>query len=152
MNYMKSPLQKKKQKPNRRNVLSGGKPAERKRSSFFSSGSGTGGSSKSHGSRKSADTATKKSAFPSFAPWKVIMVSILVGICGLLYIGHVFNTQQTLTEVQQLENEYNRTMRIYEEQRLAYDRMVGPKEIYQKARERGFINAGPADQIITIER
>jgi hypothetical protein len=54
-------------------------------------------------------------------------------------------------EVQQLEREFNQAQRIYEEQRLSYDRLVGPKEIYQKARQQGFINAGPADQIIISE-
>jgi len=63
----------------------------------------------------------------------------------------VFSTQETLREVQQLENSFNKTQRIYNEQRLEYDRMIGPKEIYQKARQQGFINAGPADQIITID-
>jgi predicted PurR-regulated permease PerM len=53
--------------------------------------------------------------------------------------------------IQQLENNFNKTRRIYNEQRLEYDRMIGPKEIYQQAREQGFVNAGPADQIITLE-
>ncbi|CAN5401665.1 hypothetical protein BH23BAC3_BH23BAC3_19490 [soil metagenome] len=148
MNYMKSPLKEKKSKVNRR-VLSGGEPAKRKRSSIFQS-SGSNGNGTSHGHRKKPQSAARKS-LPSFSPWKVTLVSFLIAICGLAYINHVFSTQQALLEVQQLESEFNKAQRMYEEQRLSYDRMVGPKEIYQKARERGFINAGPTDQIIITE-
>jgi hypothetical protein len=149
--YLKSPLAKKSVKPNRR-VLSGGKPAARKRLELFPKGIQTGGSSPNHGRRIHQETPKKKRTLPAFTPWKVILVSFLTGVCGILYIGHVFSTQQVLIEVQQLENEYNRAQRLYNEQRLAYDRMVGPKEIYQKAREQGFINAGPADQVIHVKR
>lgn len=152
MLYMKSFTKASKPKKNRR-VLSGGKPAERKKSSglnssfFKTSGNGT-----SHGKRKGSGSDKKKSSFPTFTPWKVILASICIGICGLLYISHVFSTQQTLAEVKQLENEFNRSQRLYNEKRLEYDRMVGPKEIYQQARQQGFINAGPADQVIHIKR
>lgn len=149
MNYIKSPLKQKKQKTNRRKVLSGGAPAERKQSSIFTSGSN--GGKKNYGSRKKTEESPKKSVLPSFVPWKMILASFLLGACGLLYIGHVLNMQQTFSEIQQLENEFNKAQRIYNEKRLNYDRIVGPKNIYQKAREQGFINAGPADQIITTE-
>lgn len=145
-----SPQTKKQVKPNRR-VLSGGTPATRKRKSIFPNGTITGGSSPTHGRRIHNDTPKKKRTLPAFTPWKVILASFLIGVCGILYIGHVFSTQQTLLEVQQLETEYNKAMRLYNEQRLAYDRLVGPKEIYQKAREQGFVNAGPADQIIHLK-
>lgn len=149
MNYMKSPLQEKKTKTNRR-VISGGEPAKRKRLSIFETAGSNGNGSTTYGKRKKPDTARKK-ALPVFTPWKVIAASILIALCGLVYINHVFSTQQALIEVKQLETEFNKAQRIYEEQRLSYDRMVGPKEIYQKARERGFINAGPADQLIISE-
>ncbi|REL24256.1 hypothetical protein DYD21_18785 [Rhodohalobacter sp. SW132] len=149
MNYMKSPLKQKKSKSNRR-VLSGGEPAKRKRSSIFDTAGSNGNGSASYGKRKK-DTADKKRAIPSITPWKVIVASVLIAASGLIYINHVFSTQQTLMEVQQLENEFNRAQRAYEEQRLIYDRMVGPKQIYQQARTQGFINAGPADQIIIPE-
>jgi hypothetical protein len=151
MNYIKSPLQEKKKKLNRRKVISGGEPAKRKRRSIFSSSNGGNGSSQNYGTRKRAEKSRKKSTLPAFTPWKVILGCILIGMCGLFYINHVFSTQQTLEEVQQLENNFNKTRRIYNEQRLEYDRMIGPKEIYQQAREQGFVNAGPADQIITLE-
>lgn len=152
MNYMKSPLQDKKQKPNRRQVISGGKPAERKRKTIFkSAGSGSSGSSQNYGTRQSAKKDREKVSLPTFTPWKIILGCVLIGICGLVYINHVFSTQEALREVQQLENSFNKTQRIYNEQRLEYDRMIGPKEIYQQARQQGFINAGPADQIITVD-
>jgi len=150
MNYMKSPFKEKKSKANRR-VLSGGEPAKRKNGPIFQSvGLSVKSEGKSYGKRKKTGTAAKRS-LPSFSPAKVILASVVVAICGLLYINHVFSTQNALLEVQQLESEFNKAQRIYEGQRLSYDRMVGPKEIYQQARERGFINAGPADQIIVTE-
>ena len=145
-----SPRPKPKVKPNKR-VLSGGKPAQNKKKTIFPNGTITGGSSPTHGRRIHQNTPKKKRTLPAFTPWKVILASFLIGVCGILYIGHVFSTQQTLREVQQLEAEYNKAMRLYNEQRLAFDRLVGPKEIYQKAREQGFVNAGPADQIIHLQ-
>ena len=150
MNYIKSPLQEKKKKPNRRKVISGGEPAKRKKRSIFNSTNGN-GSSQKYGTRKNAENNSKKPTLPAFTPWKMILGCVIIGICGLLYINHVFSTQQALIEVQQLENNFNKTQRIYNEQRLEFDRMIGPKEIYQQARQQGFINAGPADQIITID-
>lgn len=150
MNYMKTPLRQKKSKSNKR-VLSGGAPAERKRTSFFKKSSKN-GSAGGHGKRIKPESTLKKKSLPGFTPWKMIVASFVVGICGIFYISHVLSTQQVLQEVQQLENEYNKTQRLYEEKRLSYDRMVGPKEIYKQAREEGFINAGPADQIIILEQ
>jgi len=150
MNHIKSPLQEKKKKPNRRKVISAGQPAERKRRKLFNSSGGS-GSSQDYGTRQSASASRGKATMPAFSPWKVILGCVLIGICGLVYINHVFSTQETLREVQQLENSFNKTQRIHNEQRLEYDRMIGPKEIYQQARQQGFINAGPADQIITVD-
>lgn len=150
MNYIKSPLQEKKRKPNRRKVISGEEPAKRKRRSVFDSAKSNGPTA-NYGTRKKAKNSRRRSTLPSFTPWKMILCCIAIGVFGLMYINHVFSTQQALLEVQQLENNFNKTQRIYNEQRLEYDRMIGPKEIYQQAREQGFVNAGPADQIITIE-
>ncbi|MEX1063436.1 MAG: hypothetical protein WEC12_07525 [Balneolaceae bacterium] len=116
-----------------------------------SGGSVTGGHIPLYGTRKKA-RASDKINLPSVTPWKVILASFMIGICGLIYITHVFSTQQTLQQVQQIEDEYNKVNRIYEERRLEYDRMVGPKEIYQRAREQGFINAGPADPVIILKK
>ncbi|MEX0944893.1 MAG: hypothetical protein WD513_07620 [Balneolaceae bacterium] len=107
------------------------------------------GSAPNYG-RRVNKTPTKRK-LPVFTPWKVALASFLIGICGILYIGHVFDTQQALLDVNQLENEYNKAKRIYNQHRLTYDRLTGPKEIYQQARLSGFVNAGPADQIIIIQ-
>ncbi|MDR9417828.1 hypothetical protein [Gracilimonas sp.] len=92
-----------------------------------------------------------KVSMPKIKPWKVILGSILIGIMGLLYLTHVFSTQQLLEEVQAIEAEYNRARAQYDELKLSYDRMVGPADIYQKAEEQGFINGGPAEEVIIIE-
>ncbi|MEX0649119.1 MAG: hypothetical protein WEA56_13610 [Balneolaceae bacterium] len=148
--YVKSPLKKSNSKSNRRGI-SGGRPAERKRRELFRNGNYSGGSSSGNGVKPNSRKKEKKSKLPVFTPWKVILASFLFGVFGILYIGHVFSTQQVYQEVQQLQNEFNKTKRLYDEKRLAYDRLVGPKEIYQKAREQGFVNAGPADEIIYLE-
>lgn len=109
----------------------------------------TDGSAHIYGRRKRLTPQKRK--LPVFTPWKVALASFLIGICGIFYIGHVFNTQQVLMEVNQLQNEFNRAQRIYNEHRLTYDRLTGPKEIYQQARLSGFVNAGPADQVIIIQ-
>ncbi|MGM0507204.1 MAG: hypothetical protein ACQER4_08485 [Bacteroidota bacterium] len=93
---------------------------------------------------------SRRLTVPSVAPWKMILGSLLIGLCGLLYITHLLSTQQLLEEVQTLQHEYNRTHRIYSETKLAYDRMTGPKEIYQRARDAGFVNAGPTDEILNL--
>lgn len=94
---------------------------------------------------------THKIGIPKVKPWKVILGSITIGILGLLYLTHVFATQQLLEEVQTLEADYNRARVQYDELKLRYDRMVGPAEIYRKAEEQGFVNGGPADQVIIIK-
>lgn len=135
---------------NKKKGISGGQPAKNKKSSFFIKGFNTDGSAPTYGRRVKTDPKNKTSKLPAFTPWKIVLAVFLIGICGIIYISHVFNTQQTLTEVNQLEAEYNKALRIYQENRLAYERLTGPKVIYQKARELGFVNAGPADQIIYI--
>jgi hypothetical protein len=132
----------------RRKGISGGQPATRKKRKF--QGSKTDGSAPTYGRRINKDPKTKQSKLPAFTPWKVVLAGFLIGICGILYIGHVFSTQKALAEVNELELEYKRAERIYHQKRLLYERMTGPKEIYGKARELGFVNAGPADQILYI--
>lgn len=135
---------------NKRKGISGGQPAKNKKKNFFTKGFNADGSAPNHGRRIKTDPKNKISKLPAFTPWKIVLAVFLIGICGIIYISHVFNTEQTLTEVNQLEAEYNKALRIYQEKRLAYERLTGPKVIYQKARELGFVNAGPADQIIYI--
>lgn len=90
-------------------------------------------------------------SLPKLSPWKVILASFLIGVTGLLYLTHVFSTQKLLNEVQILEAEYNKARSQYDELKLTYDRMVGPAEIYRKAETKGFINGGPADNVIIIK-
>ena len=102
----------------------------------------------SHGKRQQREVSKKRGLV--FTPWKVALVSILIGVFGILYINHIFTTQEILQEVNRLETEYNRSKRMYNEQRLNYDRLTGPKEIYEQARMMGFVNAGPASQILIV--
>ena len=104
-------------------------------------------------------TATKKSqkqerasfGLPKLKPGTVILATLIIGALGFAYITHVFATQRLLREVQQLEAEYNKARQQHDELKLRYDRLVGPAEIYEKAKNQGFINGGPADHIIIIE-
>ncbi|MGF1670815.1 MAG: hypothetical protein ACFCU6_10215 [Balneolaceae bacterium] len=146
---VQSPLKPKKIKPNKRN---NGKNHKKKSGTFFSfKDTITDGYAPAFGKRID-NTPKTKAKLPVITPWKVILASFLIGACGILYLNHVFTTQQALREVQQLELEYNKAKRLYNEKRLTYDRMIGPKEIYKKARENGFVNAGPADQILIIDK
>lgn len=130
--------------------ISKGPASNNRRRVPLSNGFKSDGSAPNYG-RRVKSTPTKRK-LPVFTPWKVVLASFLIGICGVLYIGHVFDTQQALSEVNQLENEFNRVHRVYNQQRLTYDRLTGPKEIYQQARLIGFVNAGPADQVIIIQQ
>ncbi len=88
---------------NKRKGISGGKPAQNKKENFFSKGFNTDGSAPTYGRRIKTDPKNKTTKLPAFTPWKVVLAVFLIGICGIIYISHVFNTQQTLTEVNQLE-------------------------------------------------
>lgn len=107
-------------------------------------------------SAKAAKRSAKKgtsarTGFPTIKPGKVILATFLIGVIGFAYLTHVFATQRLLQEVQQMEKEYNQARQIHDELKLSYDRMVGPAEIYSKAKEQGFVNGGPADKVILIE-
>lgn len=102
-------------------------------------------------SKKANRMSQAGTVFPKVKPGKIILATIIIGILGFAYLTHVFATQRLLREVQQLEAEYNKTRQKYDELKLRYDRMVGPAEIYQKAKEQGFINGGPADKVIIIK-
>lgn len=93
----------------------------------------------------------KKISLPKLKPWKVILGSIIIAALGVLYLTHVFATQQLLNEVKQMEARFNKSRTTYDELKLQYDRMVGPSEIYRKAESQGFVNGGPAEKIIIIK-
>jgi hypothetical protein len=132
---VQSPLKKKNIRPNLRKVPLPGK----------------GSSNKKKGKTSHSIKYAVKKGMPKITPWKVILGSLAIGVFGLLYLTHVFSTQSLLEEVQVLQADYNRSRAQYDELKLRYDRMVGPAEIYRKAEEQGFINGGPADQIIIIK-
>ena len=109
-------------------------------------------SAKKNKANKRVKVATKNTGLPKVKPGKVIFATILIGVIGFAYLTHVFATQKLLQEVQVLEQEYNKARQMHDELKLRYDRMVGPAEIYQKAKEQGFKNGGPADKVIIVEK
>jgi hypothetical protein len=109
---------------------------------------GSNGQKKNHGKAKKE----KKFSLPKIKPWKIILGAIVLGISGIFYLNHVFATQQLLREVNQLEAEYNRVKRMHTDYKLIYDRMIGPAEIYENAQNAGFINGGPAEKVIEVEK
>lgn len=146
---VKSPLKEKIAKPNVRK-----KPSGRKNGSLKKIRNGNGSSSangKSHGRRIKKESGKNRFSLFKTKPWKVILGAIIIGAVGILYLNHVFATQQLLREVQQLEREYNQAKRMHDDYRLTFDRMIGPAEIYDKAKAQGFINSGPAEKIIEVD-
>lgn len=141
---VKSPMQKKDVRSNRRRV----NPQPKRSNGAKTGGNGT---QRIYGRKKKPKRESKFSSFKQIQPWKVIVGTILIGAAGLLYLTHIFATQQLHQEVQQLEREYNKAKRLHADYRLTYDRMTGPSEIYSRARELGFINGGPADKVIEVE-
>lgn len=142
---IKSPMKKDKVKQNRR-------AKNKKKKSSNSSNriliNGSNGQQKHHGSSKS----NKGLSLPKIKPWKVIVGAMVLGVLGIIYLNHVFVTQQLLREVNQLEAEYNRVKRMHTDYKLIYDRMIGPAEIYENAKNAGFINGGPAEKVIEVEK
>ena len=94
----------------------------------------------------------RSKSWKNIKPWKVIVGTIVLGLMGILYLTHVFTTQQILRDVEQLERQHQKAKRIYMDRKLIYDRLTGPTFIYPKAKSMGFVNGGPADQIIEVER
>ncbi|MDR8393881.1 hypothetical protein NC796_22195 [Aliifodinibius sp. S!AR15-10] len=145
---VKTPLKEKQNKqarPNKRPEAKQGRNRPKSPNGFNSTGNGR----VVYGTQRKEEK--KKFSLPSVAAWKLIVGAIVIGALGVLYLNHIFATQQLLAEVQQLENQYQKAKRQHEDYRLTYDRMIGPKEIYEKAKNQGFINGGPADQVIIVE-
>lgn len=111
------------------------------------------GSNGSNGNGTVNGTRRRKSKKASlWSPWKLILLSIILGIAGSLYLTHVFQTQDTLREVQQQRREFERAHRIHTDVRRNYDRMTGPAEVYRQAESFGMVTGGAADPIIIMER
>lgn len=141
--HIKSPMKKDKVKKNRR---SNNKKSSRSSNRILINGSN--GNKRTNGSTKK----NKGISLPKLKPWKVIAGAIVLGLLGIVYLNHVFATQELLREVNQLEAEYNRVQRMHTDYKLIYDRMIGPAEIYENAQEAGFINGGPAEKVIEVEK
>lgn len=86
----------------------------------------------------------------SFKPAKIIAFTLVTAFLGFIYLTHVFATQKLLGQVHQLQEEYEQSQQLHDDLKLRYNRMTGPVNIYRKAKDLGFINAGPADQILEI--
>ncbi len=106
---------------------------------------------KSHGSFKKPGPAKGKNSKQTlWSPWKLILFSVMAGIAGLLYLTHVFQTQDMLREVQELRRDYERTHRIYVDTRRNYERVTGPAEVYRRAESAGMISGGAMDPVIIL--
>jgi hypothetical protein len=81
----------------------------------------------------------------------MILWSLGIGLLGFLYMGYQYGTQQTLMEVRGLEKSYRQSLLEVQDLQMQLDRMTGPKEIYQKAREQGFVNAGTDHRVLRVE-
>ncbi len=124
--------------------------AKKKEKRILKKSLGTNGGN--HGRRKTSDKKNKTFSLFKIKPWKVIVGAVALGMLGILYLNHVFATQELLQEVNQLEREYNQVKRMHDSYKLTYDRMIGPAEIYENAKEAGFINGGPAEKVIEVEK
>lgn len=144
---IKSPNRKQNARPNVRSASQG----TRRRPNGQS---GSNGHAKVYGKplKEKKQDDERKVRLSDIKPWKIIVASIALGVFGVLYISHVFRTQRLLRDVQKMEQRYNKAKRRHDEYKLTYDRMIGPAEIYNKAKEQGFINGGPAEKVITIEK
>ncbi|TNE74491.1 hypothetical protein EP331_01515 [bacterium] len=83
---------------------------------------------------------------------KVIFFTLIFGAVGLMYLNHVFSTQQRLKEVLELQREYEKVKRVYADRKFTYDRMIGPAEVYERAKKLGLKDGGPANGIIYVEK
>jgi hypothetical protein len=83
--------------------------------------------------------------------WKLIGVIILVGIVGLAYVSHVFKTQEILTEVSQLEQDFEKVRRIHADRKFQFERMTGPSDVYRRASQQGFVHGGAAEGVVFVK-
>lgn len=137
---LKTPSKSKNTKPNRR--------VKKEKKSKNETQTKTDGSPRTN----SHETSSSKKLFWLFSiqPWKIILSILVLGLVGIFYLKHVFATQELLYRVEQLEQEYQQTQRRYDYYKLTYDRMIGPKEMYDKAKAAGFIDSGPAEKVIEV--
>ncbi len=139
--YVKSSLGSTNSKPNKKRTNSMGVPMQQY----------VGDTSKSGKRNVKKETKLVKGKSKSISSGKVILLSLLVGIAGLIYLNHVFAVQKSYKEVLQLQREYEKVKRLYADRKFTYDRMIGPAEVYERAKKLGLQDGGPAEGIIYIE-
>jgi hypothetical protein len=83
--------------------------------------------------------------------WKLIGIMVLLGVVGLAYVSHVFKTQEILTEVSQLEQEFEKTRRIHADRKFQFERMTGPSDVYLRASQQGFVHGGAAEGVVVVK-
>jgi len=140
--YVKSSLSDSKGKSNKKRMNSMGVPMQQYVGETHQKGK----------SNLKTATKTPKSKSKSISSGKVILLSLLVGIAGLIYLNHVFAVQKSYKEVLQLQREYEKVKRLYADRKFTYDRMIGPAEVYERAKKLGLQDGGPAEGIIYIEK
>lgn len=86
-----------------------------------------------------------------FKAWKLIGIIILMGAAGLAYVNHVFKTQDILTEVNQLEQEFEKVRRIHADRKFQFERMTGPSDVYRRASQQGFVHGGAAEGVVVVK-
>jgi hypothetical protein len=95
------------------------------------------------------EDALLKKTLANITPGKMIATSLIIGILGYLYISHVFYMQRLHTEVLRLRTQYEQVRLDQHNTQLTYERLTGPADVYQRARQIGLIDGGPADNLIT---
>src|SRR5699024_2010952 len=100
---IKSPMRKEKVRPNKR------KKKTRKKKQKEN---GASNSKKNTYGKRVNKRKKSRISFPKVKPWKVITGAIVLGMLGMLYLNHVFATQELLREVQEMEREYNQAKRL----------------------------------------
>lgn len=94
------------------------------------------------------DAALKKFV-SSITPAKMILGSLIIGVLGYFYISHVFYMQRLHAEVLQLRSQFEQVRLDQHNTQLTYERLTGPADVYQRARQIGLIDGGPADNLLT---
>jgi hypothetical protein len=83
--------------------------------------------------------------------WKMIVLIVMLGVAGLFYVNHIFETQEILSEVSSLERDYERVRRIHANRKFQFERLTGPAEVYRRAAQQGLIHGGAAEGVIIVK-
>jgi hypothetical protein len=81
---------------------------------------------------------------------RFVVIILAVATLFTLYVGHVFATQDLLTDVQQLRNEQLALEMTFDKLEGEYHRVTGPEEVFAAARDLGLqdqLQEGPPIQI-----